>query len=114
MTCPWYFLDVYSAFYFQGFPKCGTTDLYKRLLKHPSLLGGYMKEPHYLTRSMHVLYTDPSFRRTVDKFCTADYLKKGNKLTYLISISTSLSFEENRLVIDRTEAHDKEKRLGTY
>eukprot|EP00058_Branchiostoma_floridae_P020358 XP_002605848.1 hypothetical protein BRAFLDRAFT_90833 [Branchiostoma floridae] len=31
-------------------PKCGTSDLYHRLTKHPDVVGGMRKEPHYWTR----------------------------------------------------------------
>lgn len=33
-----------------GMPKCGTTDLYKKLRQHPDM-GSIRKEPHWLTRS---------------------------------------------------------------
>lgn len=35
-----------------GFPKCGTTDMYFRLKKHPLIIAARRKEPHYITRSM--------------------------------------------------------------
>ncbi|XP_078587473.1 carbohydrate sulfotransferase 15-like isoform X1 [Branchiostoma floridae x Branchiostoma japonicum] len=37
-------------FYIIGMPKCGTTDLYYRLTKHPDVVGGLVKEPHWWTR----------------------------------------------------------------
>ncbi|XP_035665240.1 carbohydrate sulfotransferase 15-like [Branchiostoma floridae] len=37
-------------FYIIGMPKCGTSDLYHRLTKHPDVVGGMRKEPHYWTR----------------------------------------------------------------
>ncbi|XP_078669303.1 carbohydrate sulfotransferase 15-like isoform X1 [Branchiostoma floridae x Branchiostoma belcheri] len=37
-------------FYIIGMPKCGTTDLYYRLIKHPDVVGGLVKEPHWWTR----------------------------------------------------------------
>ncbi|KAM9847580.1 carbohydrate sulfotransferase 15-like [Aulostomus maculatus] len=37
-------------FYIIGQPKCGTTDLFHRLLMHPELQFNIMKEPHWWTR----------------------------------------------------------------
>ncbi|XP_029377069.1 carbohydrate sulfotransferase 15-like [Echeneis naucrates] len=37
-------------FYIIGQPKCGTTDLFNRLLLHPELKFNTMKEPHWWTR----------------------------------------------------------------
>ncbi|XP_066276669.1 carbohydrate sulfotransferase 15-like isoform X1 [Branchiostoma lanceolatum] len=37
-------------FYIIGMPKCGTSDLYLRLTKHPDVVGGLKKEPHWWTR----------------------------------------------------------------
>ncbi|XP_078698860.1 carbohydrate sulfotransferase 15-like isoform X2 [Branchiostoma floridae x Branchiostoma belcheri] len=36
--------------YIIGQPKCGTTDLYSRLIKHPDVVRGHGKEPHWWTR----------------------------------------------------------------
>lgn len=37
-------------FYIIGQPKCGTTDLFHRLLLHPEVKFNTMKEPHWWTR----------------------------------------------------------------
>lgn len=37
-------------FYIIGQPKCGTTDLFHRLLLHPDIKFNTMKEPHWWTR----------------------------------------------------------------
>lgn len=37
-------------FYIIGQPKCGTTDLFYRLLLHPEVMFNTMKEPHWWTR----------------------------------------------------------------
>lgn len=37
-------------FYIIGQPKCGTTDLFHRLLLHPEIQFNTMKEPHWWTR----------------------------------------------------------------
>ena len=39
------------AFIVAGVAKCGTTDLFQRLKKHPQLRGSRVKEPHWLTRA---------------------------------------------------------------
>lgn len=36
--------------YFIGFPRSGSTQLYKMLISHPDLAGGMNKEPHWWTR----------------------------------------------------------------
>ncbi|KAI8519219.1 hypothetical protein Bbelb_024760 [Branchiostoma belcheri] len=36
--------------YIIGQPKCGTTDLYSRITKHPDVVGGHGKEPHWWAR----------------------------------------------------------------
>ena len=77
-------------FYIAGMPKCGTTDLYARLTRHPEITGGVMKEPHWWTRkrfgALHPqnsnLSTPPnpaSFRHYVDLFDEAarDILEEG-------------------------------------
>lgn len=37
--------------YFIGFPRSGSTQLYKMLLRHPQLQGGYNKEPHWWAKT---------------------------------------------------------------
>jgi N-acetylgalactosamine 4-sulfate 6-O-sulfotransferase len=37
-------------FFIGGFPKCGTTDVYDKLVLHPLIQGCLFKEPHYWTR----------------------------------------------------------------
>ncbi|XP_045202042.2 carbohydrate sulfotransferase 15-like [Mercenaria mercenaria] len=37
-------------FYLVGAPKCGTTDLFRRLVKHPLISDKCPKEPHWITR----------------------------------------------------------------
>ena len=38
-------------FYLAGFPKCGTTDLFFEMKKHPNILMSMQKEPHWWTRN---------------------------------------------------------------
>ena len=37
-------------FFVGGFPKCGTTDLFAKLIAHPEIVKGRAKEPHWWTR----------------------------------------------------------------
>lgn len=39
--------------YFIGFPRSGSTQLYKMLVKHPQIKGGHNKEPHWWTKSQY-------------------------------------------------------------
>jgi N-acetylgalactosamine 4-sulfate 6-O-sulfotransferase len=47
------------AFFLGGFPKCGTTDLYRRLGSHPGIYASKVKEPHWWARkrlgNLHVV-----------------------------------------------------------
>ena len=36
--------------YFIGFPKCGSTQLHKMIIRHPKIIHGWQKEPHWWTR----------------------------------------------------------------
>lgn len=45
-----YRLRCLPYFYIMGQPKCGTTDLYDRLRRHPDVRFTTMKEPHWWTR----------------------------------------------------------------
>lgn len=46
----WFRLRCLPYFYIIGQPKCGTTDLFHRLLLHPEVKFNTMKEPHWWTR----------------------------------------------------------------
>ena len=37
-------------FFIPGFPKCGTTELFQKLVAHPEICKGRIKEPHWWTR----------------------------------------------------------------
>jgi len=51
-----------------GFPKCGTTDLFERLVKHHHVKRGRAKECHYLTRAVHSIGS---------KWCSKQQLHKA-------------------------------------
>eukprot|EP00066_Takifugu_rubripes_P002228 XP_003964015.1 PREDICTED: carbohydrate sulfotransferase 15-like isoform X1 [Takifugu rubripes] len=59
-------------FYIIGQPKCGTTDLFHRLLLHPDIKFNTMKEPHWWTRKRfgYIRFKD-GFR---ENFSVEDYL----------------------------------------
>ena len=40
-------------FFIGGFPKCGTTELFAKLITHPEILKGKSKEPHWWTRTRY-------------------------------------------------------------
>ncbi|KAK3584641.1 hypothetical protein CHS0354_003928 [Potamilus streckersoni] len=44
------FMLCLPYFYLAGFPKCGTTDIYRKLSIHPDFISPISKEPHWLTR----------------------------------------------------------------
>ncbi|KAJ3607679.1 hypothetical protein NHX12_024730 [Muraenolepis orangiensis] len=46
----WYRTRCLPYFYIIGQPKCGTTDLYDRLRRHPDVRFSISKEPHWWTR----------------------------------------------------------------
>ena len=70
-----------------GFPKCGTTDLHKRLTRHPDLLTSVNKEPHYVTRGIYNIDVIDLVRRGAgdrssrvrfkNSWCPAAYLNEG-------------------------------------
>ena len=54
-------------FFVGGFPKCGTTDLFSKLIKHPEIVQGYRKEPHWWTRKRFTSETFSSYKRFFEK-----------------------------------------------
>ncbi|XP_035462208.2 carbohydrate sulfotransferase 15 [Scophthalmus maximus] len=59
-------------FYIIGQPKCGTTDLFQRLLLHPEVKFNTMKEPHWWTRKRFgFIHFKDGF---VESFPVQDYL----------------------------------------
>lgn len=51
-------------FYIIGFPKCGTTDLWERLIRHPQIVAKHKKESHYIDD-----------KRFIKQWTFEDYLK---------------------------------------
>ena len=41
------YVQCLPTVFLAGFPKCGTTDLYQKLLQHPQIVAGKHKEPHF-------------------------------------------------------------------
>ena len=76
-------LQCLPYFFIGGFAKCGTTDLFGRLLQHPQILKGKAKEPHWWTRQRF----NREFNRKSPKFLQwyleffeggADKIEKNN------------------------------------
>uniref|UniRef100_UPI00358F2E9D carbohydrate sulfotransferase 15 n=1 Tax=Myxine glutinosa TaxID=7769 RepID=UPI00358F2E9D len=87
-------------FYIVGQPKCGTTDIYRRLMMHPDVRFGIMKEPHWWTRkrfgitkqfsSSHSKH-NVSFKDYLDIFDLATHEVQGSDNSNLIIGEASAS-----------------------
>lgn len=78
--------------YFIGFPRSGSTQLYKMLLKHPDLQGGYNKEPHWWTKT-----------RFNSKF-PQNVLSVVQYLMHYLGGSQQVSNHPNTLLIDGSQS----------
>ncbi|XP_077437808.1 carbohydrate sulfotransferase 15-like isoform X2 [Vanacampus margaritifer] len=74
-------------FYIIGQPKCGTTDLFHRLLLHPDVKFNIMKEPHWWTRKRfgYIRFKD-GFQ---ESFPVEDYLDLFDLAAYNIQESSA-------------------------
>ncbi|XP_071476475.1 carbohydrate sulfotransferase 15-like [Diadema antillarum] len=52
-------------FYMIGMPKCGTTDVWDKLIAHPDVVGGVPKEPHWWARRRKGWTETPIHKKTV-------------------------------------------------
>ncbi|XP_054655425.1 carbohydrate sulfotransferase 15-like [Dunckerocampus dactyliophorus] len=74
-------------FYIVGQPKCGTTDLFRRLLLHPELRFNVMKEPHWWTRRR---FGYIRFKEGLqERFPVEDYLDLFDLAAHKIQASSS-------------------------
>ncbi|XP_045926350.1 carbohydrate sulfotransferase 15-like isoform X1 [Micropterus dolomieu] len=91
-------------FYIIGQPKCGTTDLFHRLLLHPEVKFNTMKEPHWWTRKRfgYIRFKD-GFQ---EKFPVEDYLDLFDLAAYNIQeeISGNSSGDHHTLQLITGEA----------
>ncbi|XP_071494091.1 carbohydrate sulfotransferase 15-like [Diadema antillarum] len=87
-------------FFLGGFPKCGTTDLWGKLIRHPGMVKT-VKEPHWWTTTDNL---------NVDKYFSHQYaLVKSIQTTgkkYLTTCDASaLTFQDNKRLIQRMPLH---------
>ncbi|XP_061910778.1 carbohydrate sulfotransferase 15-like [Entelurus aequoreus] len=69
-------------FYIIGQPKCGTTDLYNRLLLHPDVKFTTFKEPHWWTRKRFgIIRSNEGFH---SRYPVEDYLDLLDEAAYFI------------------------------
>ncbi|KAM6997688.1 LOW QUALITY PROTEIN: carbohydrate sulfotransferase 15-like [Tautogolabrus adspersus] len=91
-------------FYIIGQPKCGTTDLFHRLLLHPEVKFNTMKEPHWWTRKRfgYIRFKD-GFQ---ESFPVADYLDlfdlAAHKLQEVVSGNSSGDHRALQLITGET------------
>ncbi|XP_057704684.1 carbohydrate sulfotransferase 15-like [Corythoichthys intestinalis] len=81
-------------FYIIGQPKCGTTDLFHRLLQHPDIKFNIMKEPHWWTRKRfgYIRFKD-GFQEI---YSLEDYLDLFDLAAYNIQGSSAGNSPEDR------------------
>lgn len=89
-----YRLRCLPYFYIIGQPKCGTTDLFRRMLLHPDLRFNTIKEPHWWTRKRfgYIRFKD-GFRRN---YTTEDYLDLFDLVAHKIQEGLSGNSEPHR------------------
>lgn len=93
-------------FYIIGQPKCGTTDLFHRLLLHPEMKFNIMKEPHWWTRKRfgYIRFKD-GFQ---ESFPVEDYLDlfdlAANKIQEVISGNSSGDHRALRFITGEASA----------
>ncbi|XP_069108326.1 carbohydrate sulfotransferase 15-like [Argopecten irradians] len=61
-----------------GQPKSGSTDLFYRIMKHPDVLSGISKEPHWLPRRRHCQYLDTEYCPSTDPWTLTEYIDYFN------------------------------------
>lgn len=89
-----YRLRCLPYFYIIGQPKCGTTDLYQRMLLHPEFRFNTIKEPHWWTRKRfgYIRFKD-GFRRN---YTREDYLDLFDLAAHKIQEGLNGNSEHNR------------------
>ncbi len=80
-------------FYIAGMPKCGTTDLFNRLCRHPDILAPRKKEPYFWTRGSHFLPDGVTLKEYLRNFSEAAQGMQPHQITGEASVQT---FWENR------------------
>ena len=79
--------------FFIGFPRSGSTQLYKMLIQHPQIKGGINKEPHWWTKKIHHASTSPqmiiNIVRYINHFKSSSEYVRDHPNTLLIDGSQS-------------------------
>lgn len=78
--------------YFIGFPRSGSTQLYKMLTQHPEIKGGINKEPHWWTKSQYTSkfpHDVINIVRYLSHFTSSSQYVKENPKSLLIDGSQS-------------------------
>ncbi len=87
--------------YFMGFPRSGSTQLYKMLMWHPQLRGGFVKESHWWTKSVERFQSFPhdilGIVRYISTFHQAFSHIKHNPDTLLVDGSQSTIWDTRKL-----------------
>lgn len=85
--------------YFMGFPRSGSTQLYKMLIRHPLIRGGINKEPHWWAKydySFQFPNNVLSILRYISFFKDSFNYIKNNRNTLLIDGSQSLVWDTRK------------------
>ena len=78
--------------YFIGFPRSGSTQLYQMLLRHPDLVGGNNKEPHWWTKT----HFHKKLHHSIDAFL--------QYLSHYLDASRGLYSHSERLLVDGSQS----------
>jgi len=101
-------LTCMPYFFIGGFPKCGTTDLFVKLIRHPEIIKGRNKEPHWWTRQRSYGIT---FKFYTDYFVNAtevinDSINEDNYHPIVVTeASASTVWDNDNLFRSRYQLH---------
>ena len=83
--------------YFIGFPKSGTTQLFRMMAKHPNIMGGRRKEIHMWSRHLYPISYSKSISKIVKylKFyqSPSQYIEKSHNDILILDASQSTSWD---------------------
>ena len=83
--------------YFMGFPKSGTTQLFGMMMKHPDIVAGQKKEPHWWTWTDHSANFKDNYMDILEYVnffnVSSEYIQGGHPRAYVIDGSQSTSFD---------------------
>ena len=81
-------------FFIGGFPKCGTTELYDKLIWHPEIISPARKEPHWWTRDRFTRDKNISYR---DFFHLAANTIQNNPNFIAVDASASTTWDNKNI-----------------